>query len=578
MAKSVTATLPAALLILIWWKRGRITKRDLASLAPFFALAGLAALLTTVIEHATGYIGATGQDFDFSPAARLLIAGRATLFYITKLLAPLNLLFFYPRWNINAGSLLQWLAPIAVLAALAILYSPSAKTIGRTPLALALLFIVTLIPALGFVNTYPMRYSFVADHFQYLATIVGCTAGAMLLAWIARRIAIRPLTLTVAAALLLALTFLSFAQARTYTDEITLYRKTLDRNPDAWIAADNLASLLAGQPDPASREEALSLSRALLIRNFRNPKALYSLGNTLFELQQFPDAQHAFERALLASPNDPAIERGIGDALLLQGKAVEAVPHYLAAANGMPQNPEFLAAAGTALLQAGRPAEAEMQFHAAIELNTGDAPRYYYLLGQSCHRQEQMSAALKALTTAIKLDPNRPEPFVETAEILVFLSKDKMAIDYYQAALHVKKDYTIAKVELAHLLLITDDSALRNPLWAADLFRQVIKETRSTDPALKANYAKALAAARFYEQAIEVLDQAVADPDLDAGVHEALLAQRQQYKLALALPATSTPPIASSNTPIPFALESPPPPARPEPLPAPIQNKYIPPP
>ena len=34
-----------------------------------------------------------------------------------------------------------------------------------------ILFGVTLAPALGFVNVYPFKFSFVADHFQYLASI-----------------------------------------------------------------------------------------------------------------------------------------------------------------------------------------------------------------------------------------------------------------------------------------------------------------------------------------------------------------------------------------------------------------------
>ena len=573
MAKSVTATLPAALLILAWWKRGRITKRDLLGLTPLFLLAALSALLTTTIEHTAGYIGAAGTDFALSPAARLLIAGRAILFYIAKLLAPFHLVFFYPRWNIDAASLLQWLAPIAVLAALVLLFALR-KTIGRTPLALAILFILALFPALGFINFYPMQFSFVADHFQYLATLVGCTALAVILAQIANRIATPPLTVTLAAAILLAFTFLSFAQANIYQNEITLYHKTLERNPDAWIAADNLASLLAMSPDPASRKEALDLARATLARGFSNPTALKALGDTFFELQQFPESQQALERALIASPHNPAIERAIGDALLLQNKPADAVPHYLAAATDMPTNPEYLAAAGTALLQAGRPAEAEQQFRAAIELKTGDIPRYYFLLGQSLHHQEQMGAALTALATAIKLDPKRPEPFVETAEILVFLHKDALAADYYQSALHVKKDDAVAKTELAHLLLITDDSALRNPLWAADLLRQVIEESHSTDPALKAQYAAALAAAKFYEQAINTLDEALASPNLQPADRETLLSQRQQYKLALSAPVASS----TTATPVPFSLEDAPPPAQPEPLPAPIQNKYIPPP
>ncbi len=43
--------------------------------------------------------------------------------------------------------------------------------LGRGPLVAVLFFAGTLVPALGFFNVYPMRYSFVADHFQYLASV-----------------------------------------------------------------------------------------------------------------------------------------------------------------------------------------------------------------------------------------------------------------------------------------------------------------------------------------------------------------------------------------------------------------------
>ena len=41
----------------------------------------------------------------------------------------------------------------------------------RGPLAGFLIFIGTLFPVLGFLNVLPFRYSYVADHFQYLASL-----------------------------------------------------------------------------------------------------------------------------------------------------------------------------------------------------------------------------------------------------------------------------------------------------------------------------------------------------------------------------------------------------------------------
>ena len=45
------------------------------------------------------------------------------------------------------------------------------RRLGRGPLVAALFFGGTLFPALGFFDVYPMQYSFVADHFQYLASL-----------------------------------------------------------------------------------------------------------------------------------------------------------------------------------------------------------------------------------------------------------------------------------------------------------------------------------------------------------------------------------------------------------------------
>src|SRR3990167_5677543 len=106
-----------------------------------------------------------------------LIAGRAVWFYLWKLVWPHPLAFFYPRWPVDAGQFFQYLPPIAVLAVLAGLWRLRARW-GKGPWVAAAYFLITLFPALGFFNVYPMRFSFVADHFQYLAAIGPIAMGA----------------------------------------------------------------------------------------------------------------------------------------------------------------------------------------------------------------------------------------------------------------------------------------------------------------------------------------------------------------------------------------------------------------
>ena len=168
MSKTVVATLPAALLIIFWWKRGQLSwKKAILPLLPFFAVGIGAGLFTAWMERK--FIGAEGSDFNFSLIERCLIAGRAFWFYLGKLFWPVDLIFIYPHWNISQAVWWQYLFPAAALLLLAGFWW--LRRWSRGPLAALLFFAGTLFPALGFFNVYPFRYSFVADHFQYLASI-----------------------------------------------------------------------------------------------------------------------------------------------------------------------------------------------------------------------------------------------------------------------------------------------------------------------------------------------------------------------------------------------------------------------
>ncbi|MGA2508568.1 MAG: hypothetical protein ABSF80_13955, partial [Chitinispirillaceae bacterium] len=174
-AKSVIVTLPAALLVVFWWKRGRIEwKRDVAPLVPFFVIGIISGLFTAWVERR--FVGAVGSEFSFTVIDRCLIAGRAVWFYLYKLLWPANLIFIYPRWHIDSFAVWQYLFPAAFLLAAVLFWRLRSRS--RAPLAVLLYFTITLFPALGFFNVYPFRYSFVADHFQYLASIGPIAAAA----------------------------------------------------------------------------------------------------------------------------------------------------------------------------------------------------------------------------------------------------------------------------------------------------------------------------------------------------------------------------------------------------------------
>src|SRR5574342_294751 len=244
LSKTATVSLPAALLLIRWWKGGRVEwRRDVVPLVPFFVVGAALGLVTAWVER--HHVGAEGEDFAFTWVDRGLIAGRAVWFYAEKLLWPANLLFNYPRWSIERTAWWQYAYPVAALAVVGALWGLRGR-LGRGPLVAALFFGGTLVPALGFFfDIYAFRYSFVADHFQYLASLGLLTLAAAGIAAGLGRLGVwqRPAGHAVCAALLLALATLSWQQAHLYKDLETLYRDTIARNPGGSLAYVNLAGL-----------------------------------------------------------------------------------------------------------------------------------------------------------------------------------------------------------------------------------------------------------------------------------------------------------------------------------------------
>jgi protein O-mannosyl-transferase len=217
---------------------------------PFFIVGTTAGLFTAWVERKL--IGADGAEFNFSIIERVLIAGRVIWFYLGKLFWPVDLTFIYPRWQVSQTVWWQYLFPATVLLSLAVLGWLSRR--WRGPLAGTLVFIGTLFPVLGFLNVYPFRYSLVADHFSYLANlgmIVLVSAGLALPLerW---RLWRQPTGDALCAGLLIAVSILTWRQSAMYTDVETLWQTTLERNPDAWMAHNNLW----GDPAPKGSTKA----------------------------------------------------------------------------------------------------------------------------------------------------------------------------------------------------------------------------------------------------------------------------------------------------------------------------------
>jgi tetratricopeptide (TPR) repeat protein len=421
MSKSVTATLPAVLLVLFWWQRGRLEwKRDVLPLVPWFAVGASAGLFTAWVESAPGLIGAQGPQYSLTFVQRVLVAGRVPWFYAEKAVFPRNLMFTYPHWKIDSGDPLQYLFPVA-LVALAAGLGWLART-NRAPLAAFLVFMGTLFPALGFLNVFPFRYSYVADHFQYLALlgiIVPCAVGITVVIRRNRVAAIAVpvlLTATLGAA--------TYHQSGNYRDYETLFRATLAHNDGSSFVHSNLGVILMSSGREA---EAAGHFETAVRLTPDDPSYRVNLGLALAQLPgRLPDAIAEYRKALQLDPDLPTAHVNLGLALsTMPGRLPDAIAEYRKAIaeysttrKGEPElwQSHYNLALAWAQTE-GRGNDAIEEFRAALKLKPESAIAHSQF-GNTLQKMGRLEDAVTEYRASLQLDPEVPEVHYEMAYAL----------------------------------------------------------------------------------------------------------------------------------------------------------------
>ena len=280
-AKTTACTLPAALFLILWLENQRISWKRIFQVVPFVVL-GLA-MGSLAIWWERYHQGTSRAIFTFlSPIERILVASRAVWFYLSKLIWPSKLTFIYPRWDIASTHLLGYVWLLAGLIVCVVIYFLR-RYLGRSIEVAAAFFVATLSPVLGFIMLYTFRYTFVADHYQYLACIgpiALVAAGLVNLADIFKKS--RVVILTAALCIVTVLTILAWRQAAMYGNIETLWRTTLARNPGCWMAHNNLGIVLF---EKGQLDEAIAHYRRTLQMQPNFWDADYNLGSALLGRQ-----------------------------------------------------------------------------------------------------------------------------------------------------------------------------------------------------------------------------------------------------------------------------------------------------
>jgi protein O-mannosyl-transferase len=294
LSKTAVAPLPIVLLGLAWWQRGRISRRDVFYTLPFFGVAMILGLITIWFQSHNA-IGSEVVRAD-NMWSRLAGAGWVVWFYLYKALIPVHLMFVYPKWQIDAAKLLSYVPGLLVLAG-ALVFWYFREGWGKAWLLGLGYFIVMLLPVLGFRDIYFMRYSLVADHWQYFAIIgpIGLAAAGITCAFDRLRKRNIFLIPVFSAILVLTLGVLTWRQTLNYSDVETLWKTTIAGNPACLIAHNNLGLILE---EKGQFDEAMSHYQEVIRLNPNDAVGYINRGNIYYKIGQYQMAIEDYNKAI----------------------------------------------------------------------------------------------------------------------------------------------------------------------------------------------------------------------------------------------------------------------------------------
>jgi tetratricopeptide (TPR) repeat protein len=573
LAKTAVSFLPASLLLVVWWQRPRITRRDLLSLIPMLGISVGMGAFTIYIERHAG--GASGAEFTIGFLDRVLISGRSFWFYLGKLVWPNPLIFIYPRWKLDAGQWWQWLYPLATLAALSAAWI-ARRRIGKGLFVALMHFYISTSMLVLMVVLYMMRYSFVADHWQYFGSL---SIIALIASGITRAMDrlgepwAKALEMGVGIVLVLGLGALTWAQTAMYTDIETLWRTTIADNPECWMAHNNLGLLLihqgraqeaiaqyraAFQVNPTYADAHSNLGNALnnegrteeAIAEFRealriNPNyadAYNNLGIALFQQGHFEDAIAQYRESLRINPGNAAAHNNLANALFEQGRVDEAIAQY---GEALQINPDIAQAhynLGQALFGRGRTEEAIAHYRESLRINTANAGAHSALgdalfrqgqideaiaqyrgaiainpadaqtqnnLGFALFKQGQIDQAIAEYRRALEIDPNDVQAHINLGNALLGQGDAAEALVHLQNALDLQPDNLALENKLAWILATAPQLTVRDGARAIDLATQASQASGGNDPLILRTLAAAYAQAGQYPNAVQTAQMAL---------------------------------------------------------------------
>jgi tetratricopeptide (TPR) repeat protein len=199
----------------------------------------------------------------------------------------------------------------------------------------------------------------------------------------------------------------------------------------------------AGEPLRARAE----VRRVLEVQPHHH-RAWLAYGDVLVELEKYPDALVAFERARLTDPQRTRIEAATGALLADERRKPEEL--FREILREEPDHAAALCGLAALALSADRPADAERLLRHALR-RSAYFPLAYRGLGPALVRLGRLEEAEAAVRYLEKIEPDSPQTWVAIASVATRMLRQEEALDAYERAALLKPDEAGLRISAGHL-------------------------------------------------------------------------------------------------------------------------------
>ena len=466
LAKITAFVIIPTIALLIWWRIEAPNKKlhALGALVPLtLATIALGVLTLWLEKH---HVGADPALFVHSTVAHVLLASRIVCFYAIKLVLPLGLMSMYPKWTIQPDLWWQWLWPLLLVTGSVACWTHR-KRLPRGFAVLAATYFASLVPVAGILPVYGMTYSYVSDRWCYTSAVPFIVG----IAWILATRTSAKASWIITAFIVLPFAVLGWQRARDFTGLQVYWERALQKNPNSWIACQELGQLHQTNGDAVRAlgyaKKAASLAPGIAQLHF-------NLATILLLQQQYDEALLALLKAEELDPSLGGLCASFGQVWLHKNDLTLAKQYLEQELSRQPDHADALNNLGVIHLNQGRPDLA--------------LPLFQKLAAQP--------------TTKAAVFTN-----IATAELA--LNHIPEALDAYERAMSLGNPSVELLNDYAWSLATIDASSGRDPEKALKLAQQAAQESPTSKPEILRTVAAAHAALGDFATATSTAKQAL---------------------------------------------------------------------